>query len=289
MGISEAPARLGEGLVRCAENLNTDKLADVLMKVAHTITKPTWSRNLLSGTTIGHPTHPMLTDVPIGAWMAASVLDAVGGPGAQPAVRKLIGVGVAAAIPTALSGLNDWGDTYGPETRIGLAHAAGVHGALALYGASYLARRRGRTKLGKLIGFAGFGTLLGAAYLGGHLSFRRAMVVNHTAFEERPGDWTDVAAAADLDETPTLRVTAGSAPVLLHKINDRIFAMSNTCSHMGGPLDEGTFADGCVTCQWHGSVFRLEDGSIVRGPATTPQPTYDVRVTAGRIEVKARG
>jgi nitrite reductase/ring-hydroxylating ferredoxin subunit len=65
--------------------------------------------------------------------------------------------------------------------------------------------------------------------------------------------------------------------------------MANTCSHMGGPLDEGTFKDGDVTCPWHGSVFRLADGSIARGPATAPQPTYDVRVSDGRIEVKARG
>lgn len=288
MGIIDLPARLGDGLVQCAQNFNSDKLAGHLMSLVKIITKPTWSRNLLSGTTIGHPMHPMLTDIPIGTWMAASVLDAIGGESAQPAARTLIGTGIAAAIPTALAGLNDWGDTYGPETRIGLAHAAGVHGALALYGASLVARARGRGRFGKVLGFAGLGTLVASAYLGGHLSFTRAMVVNHTAFEERPGDWTDVAAESTLDENPTIRVTAGSATVLLHKIDDRVFALANTCSHMGGPLDEGAFADGCVTCPWHGSVFQLADGSIERGPATVRQPTYDVRVEGGRIQVRAR-
>jgi nitrite reductase/ring-hydroxylating ferredoxin subunit len=66
-----------------------------------------------------------------------------------------------------------------------------------------------------------------------------------------------------------------------------VYALDSTCSHMGGPLEEGTISDGCVTCPWHGSTFRFADGSIVRGPASTPEPRYQTRIQDGRIEVRA--
>lgn len=286
--ILNTPARVGDALVRSATHVKLDKLSGHFMTLSKFITKPTWARNILSGTVIGHPMHPMLTDIPIGAWVACGVMDVVGGPGADHASRTLIATGMVAAVPTALAGLNDWSDTYGADTNIGVAHATGVHVALALYGGSLVSRLRGRTGLGKALAFAGLGALIASAYLGGHLSFGRAMVVNHTAFEERPTAWTDVAASDDLADGAAVRVNAGDAAVLLRRENGRIYALANTCSHMGGPLDEGAFADGCVTCPWHGSVFQLADGDIVRGPATVRQPRYDVRETDGRIEVRAR-
>lgn len=85
-----------------------------------------------------------------------------------------------------------------------------------------------------------------------------------------------------------VKVDAAGASVLLHRQDARIYALASTCSHLGGPLDEGKTSDGCITCPWHGSVFRLDDGRIVRGPASTPQPTYETRVANGRIEVRAK-
>ena len=77
--------------------------------------------------------------------------------------------------------------------------------------------------------------------------------------------------------------------MLLARADGGLRALANTCTHAGGPLDEGELADGCVTCPWHGSTFRLDDGSVVRGPASTPQPTYETRVRDGWIEVRAAG
>ena len=75
--------------------------------------------------------------------------------------------------------------------------------------------------------------------------------------------------------------------ILLAREDGRIFALSDRCSHRGGPLHQGAVEDGCVTCPWHGSTFRLDDGSVVKGPATTPQPVYDVRLRDGKVEVRA--
>jgi nitrite reductase/ring-hydroxylating ferredoxin subunit len=80
------------------------------------------------------------------------------------------------------------------------------------------------------------------------------------------------------------------APILLYRSYEQIHAMSARCTHAGGPLDEGAVDDFACTvqCPWHQSLFRLLDGSVVHGPASIPEPAYDVRVEAGRIEVRRR-
>jgi nitrite reductase/ring-hydroxylating ferredoxin subunit len=124
-------------------------------------------------------------------------------------------------------------------------------------------------------------------YLGGHLSFTRAVNVNHTALEHRPQEWTPVLADAELGEGERRVVFAGEATVLLIRDNSKLYALANTCSHAGGPLNEGELVEGCVVCPWHGSSFRLIDGSIVHGPASMPQPIYQTRIRDGKIEVRS--
>lgn len=278
-----------QGLVRRLEGISAlDKVAKPLTALVGRAVQPRPVRNLLSGTNLGHPLHPMLTDVPIGAWSMSTLLDTVGGPETEPAADLLVGTGILAAVPTAASGLNDWSDTIGSDRRVGMVHAGANVAALALYVASLIARRQGYRDRGRALGLAGFGVLLAGGYLGGHLSFVTGVNVNHTAFEHRPGQWTPVLADADLADGEHRKALAGEVPVLLYRHGGQVLALSETCSHAGGPLDEGDFADGCVTCPWHGSTFRLADGTVVRGPASAPQPSYDTRVRDGQIEVRAR-
>jgi nitrite reductase/ring-hydroxylating ferredoxin subunit len=280
---------LPHSLVSRLERVTTlDKVAARLQPAAGRLVRPRLVRNLLSGTNVGHPVHPVLTDLPIGAWSMAALLDAVGGPEAAPAADLLVGAGILAAVPTAATGVNDWADTYGTETRIGVAHAGANVAALALYVTSFVARRRGQRGRGKALGLAGLAVLMAGGYLGGHLSFVRGVNVNHTAFEHRPEDWTPVLPDAELGVGEHRKVLAAEAPVLLVRATGRLLALANTCSHAGGPLDEGELVDGCVICPWHGSTFRLDGGTVVRGPASTPQPTYETRVRDGWIEVRAR-
>ena len=133
----------------------------------------------------------------------------------------------------------------------------------------------------------GFGVITTSAYLGGHLSLGKGIGVDQTAFDEGPTDWQPVITDADLAEGTPTPVTVGAVPLLLVRRGATIHAISNRCSHRGGPLDEGELHDGCVTCPWHGSVFRLADGGVERGPAAYPQPSWRVRVRDGAIEVAA--
>jgi nitrite reductase/ring-hydroxylating ferredoxin subunit len=247
-------------------------------------------KDVLSGTFLGHPLHPLLTDLPIGSWTSALMLDWVGGPESRTGARRLIAAGILAAIPTAAAGYSDWGDTEvsSPTVRrTGVVHAAANVTALGFFTASYLARRRGRG--GRALALTGAGALAAGGHLGGHMSFAEGVGVNQTAFEDGPGDWTPTVTEDELAAGRPVCARAGAVNVLIVRDGDGIHALDDRCTHRGGPLHEGEVADGCVTCPWHGSRFRLTDGSVERGPASSPQPLYETRVSDGRVEVRRAG
>jgi uncharacterized membrane protein len=131
---------------------------------------------LLSGQWLGHALHPLLTDVPIGTWTSSLILDFVGDQSTEAAADLLVGVGVAAVVPTALSGWADWSRTLTPEqSRVGLVHAAANLTAASMFSVSLLCRRRGRRGVAKLLSVAGAGALGVGGYLGGHLSYARSV------------------------------------------------------------------------------------------------------------------
>lgn len=247
----------------------------------------TWRplRLALSGAWMGHRLHPLLTDLVIGTWASAGLLDVVGGREAQRAVRQLLGAGAVAAVPTAAAGLHDYADLYEQGRRLALVHALTADAALALQVASLLARRSGHTGAGRALSALALAALGGAGYLGGHLSYVLGVGVDHTAFDEGPKQWEDVGATDDIGTGPTV-VRAGEHEVLVVRVDGDLVAMANRCSHAGWPIADGEVADGCITCPYHGSVYRLYDGAVVRGPAASPQLRYEVRARDGRVEVR---
>ncbi|WP_341974319.1 Rieske (2Fe-2S) protein [Microbacterium sp. LWO13-1.2] len=265
-----------------------DRVAATVSDAVGAVAKPSVVKNALSGSWLGHQLHPVLTDLPIGAWGAATVLDLTAGEEGAKAARRLVGFGILSAVPTAMSGASDWADTVGRNKRVGLVHGLANAAGTGLQAASWFARRRGHRGVGVVLSLLALSTTLASAYLGGHLSFVRGVGVNRTAFQHPTRTWTDVAADADITEGALARVTADGVPVLLARRGEELRAISAVCSHAGGSLDEGTLdQDGCVTCPWHGSRFRTQDGSVVRGPASVPQPQWEVRVDGGRIFVRS--
>lgn len=242
-------------------------------------------KDALSGTWLGHPLHPVLTDVPIGAWSAAIIVDVVGGRAGRKAAQRLVATGILAAVPTAVSGASDFGDIHGRVARVGLVHALANSGALVLFSSSWLQRRRGHHFRGRLLGMAGLASMVAGGYLGGHLSYARGVGINTTAFESGPSDWTAVCADDELGTEPKA-VSAADMEVLVVRQDGKVYALANRCTHRGGPLAEGQLAEGCVTCPWHGSTFRLEDGEVITGPAAVRQPAFAARVSDGQIEVR---
>ena len=273
---------------RIGELKALDRIGKIVGGAFDRVVEPGAAKDLLSGTWLGHPLHPVLTDLPIGFWSSSFTLDVVGGKRSARASEVLLGLGVLSAIPTALSGLTDWTDTGGTARRVGMAHAIGNLATTALFALSLSARRRGHRLRGIMLSALGIGTQSASAYLGGHLSFGKGIGVDHTVFDHEPRRWTAVLDAASLSDGKPVKAEAGGVGVLVYRDGDEVLAISDTCSHRGCSLSEGDVQDHVVECPCHGSAFRLTDGGIVRGPATAPQPAYDARIADGVVEVKAR-
>jgi nitrite reductase/ring-hydroxylating ferredoxin subunit/uncharacterized membrane protein len=238
-------------------------------------------KDALNGTWLGHALHPAITDVPVGAWTAALVLDALG---ERRGARIAVGVGLLGALGAAATGLTDWTDTYGKPRRLGVVHAALNGAATLLYGASWIARGKAN-RAGIVLSLLGYGLTSLSALYGGTMSLDLQIGVNHANATEPPGEETDVAGLDDVPDGGMKRVDAGGYPVLLVRRGDRIDAIGAVCAHQGGPLDEGTLDGDVVTCPWHGSRFCVRDGGIVSGPTAYPQPAFHATVVGGRVRI----
>lgn len=141
-------------------------------------------RSLLQGEWLGHAIHPILTDLPLGFWTSATVLDLVGGAEARPAARRLVGLGVLSAAPTAITGWAEWGSIDGQrERRVGVVHAVSSATAALTYAASWHARHLGEHARGRNLALAGAAIAAAGGYLGGHLASARKVSSRHPAFD----------------------------------------------------------------------------------------------------------
>ncbi|MFK5645352.1 DUF2231 domain-containing protein [Ornithinimicrobium sp. LYQ121] len=142
--------------------------------------------SLLRGDWLGHAVHPLLTDVVMGTWTSASLLDIFGGPGSSAAAQKLVGAGLLAAGPTAWTGWAEWSEAGTREKRVGVVHATANAVAISAYAASWVSRRRGRHGAGAALALAGATVSGVGAYLGGHLAAARKVGSRHDAYDDLP-------------------------------------------------------------------------------------------------------
>lgn len=245
-------------------------------------------RDALRGLWLGHPVHPVLVQVPIGAWTSAGVLDLL--PGESRAARRLVALGLVSAVPAALAGWVDWAEQRPRQARVGLVHATANIVAVTAYACSLAARIKGRPILGRALGFGGMTVATVGGVLGGHLAYRQGAGVNHAEAVPvlvEPG-WHRVGVPQDFPFGEPVRRMADEAAVVVVRADDgRFHALADRCNHMDGPLHEGKVIEGCLECPWHGSQFRLSDGANVQGPATAPQPRFECRIAAdGQVEVR---
>lgn len=250
----------------------------------------------LNGTWIGHPLHPMLTDIPIGAWTLAIVLDLIGLlfqlPQLGLASSIAIAVGVAGALAAAAAGLMDWMDIDPPEKAVGAFHAIVNVSATILFLISFLMRWRRDWQLGWatfVVALAAYLLVTIGGYLGGALVFYKGVMINRNAYRSGPNDFTPAATTTDqLVEGELNRVLVEDQPVLFVKLKGTIHAVGAVCSHYGAPLNEGRVVQNTIECPWHASRFALEDGRVVQGPACAGLPVYDCRIVNTQVQIKMR-
>lgn len=250
-------------------------------------------KKFLHGSALGHPLHPALIELPVGAWTLAAILDAMELAGLRDSNGRFadtaIKIGLVGAVGAAVTGATDWSETDGRAKRIGLVHGVLNLTAASLYAVSLPLRRDSRSK-GIALSLMAFGLAMSSAYLGGHLSYGEQIGVDHTATadQDTPKEYVAVLDAGALAENQPTKVTADGVAVVLVKQGDAIYAMRDACTHLGGPLSEGKVEGDSIRCPWHGSRFCLKDGRVLEGPAVFPERLFDVRVREGRIEVRAR-
>lgn len=291
--MTEAPMTLGRRLTQSQPWL--DGLADRLQpRLSELVRSRSWLHDALDGTWLGTPLHPALTDVPIGAWSATFALDAVsvvtGSASAQTAADGALAVGIAGAVPAALTGASDWRDLTDEPRRIGTLHALLNTAGLVLNVASLSCRVRNRRGRGRALSALALGVSGTAAHLGGELSFGLGVRVNQTIDGARPAEFTTVpdVDAEQIRAGELRRVTLDGTPVLVARSESgELCAIADTCSHLGGPLSEGAREGDVVTCPWHGSRFDLCSGRVLEGPAVFAQPRYEAREHDGELQLRA--
>jgi nitrite reductase/ring-hydroxylating ferredoxin subunit/uncharacterized membrane protein len=248
------------------------------------------AKNLLHGSWLGHPAHPMLTDVPVGAWTAAFVLDMADalfkrrdlGAGADAAIL----LGLIGGTAAAWTGWADWQYTSGKTRRTALFHGLLNLGAAGFYITSLVLRRAGARGAGQVFGTLGFGTMIAGSYLGGELVFDRLVSVNNASEPDEIETYTEIASLDDLEENEPQKFEVDGTPIVVVRQGNLVSALYDVCAHLGVSLAGGEVRDGCIVCPAHGSTYDLSDGRVVAGPSAYPQPAFAVRVREGKVEVR---
>jgi nitrite reductase/ring-hydroxylating ferredoxin subunit len=271
---------------RLEDMSSLDRVVTPVQRLARMV-RPQRVRDALHGVWLGHPLHPVLVQAPVGAYLSAAVLDVVPGSlrhGGARQSRRLVAFGLLASSPAALAGAVDWSEQHEQQMRVGVLHLAANLTATALYGTSLLA---GGARAARALRFAGL-TMVGVGgLLGGHISFRQAGGANHA--EAVPHlvepEWHDLMPADAIPASGLTRTMLGEVPVVVLPDGDGgVHVLADRCSHLSGPLSDGDLSDGCLTCPWHGSTFRIHDGAVVHGPATAPQPVFRTRIQGATVQ-----
>lgn len=251
---------------------------------------------LLNGSWLGHPLHPLLTDIPVGSWTLAMLMDIVGLlfhlPQLGIASSIAVALGIAGAIAAATAGLMDWMDIDPAEKSVGAVHGMiNTVATLFFVGSLVMRWRDGWSLSWASLGVALIGYLLVSvgAYLGGGMVFHMGVMINRNAYRNGPSEFKTVVAEKELVEGQPRRVEVDGQPILLLRSKSAIYAIGAVCSHYGAPLEEGKLVGETIQCPWHLSRFSLLDGSVKEGPACAAVPCYDVQTVGGQVQVKMRG
>ena len=139
---------------------------------------------------------------------------------------------------------------------------------------------------GRTLAALGYAVSVAAARLGGNLVYEQKIGVDHSNPEKLPDDFSKVLSESNLPDGKPVRVDHDGSPILLVRLGSQIYALAETCSHLGGPLSEGKLEGKIIECPWHESRFSIRDGQVVDGPAVHPQPCLEARLRNGQVEVR---
>lgn len=252
--------------------------------------------NALNGVWLGHPVHPPLASLTSGALGTTVALDALSVlPGASRAelvaasrfAQRALGLGIAANLASAVTGITDWQHTHEQDRRVGLLHGVLNILATGLYIQSWRDRRRGRHRRGIAISTLGYVITTGSGFLGGALVFGSGVGIDQSGEQPRIGEhWTSVLPAAQLPDGKPTRIEVEGVALVLCRDGQAVSALGGYCPHLAAPMEDGWLDRGRIVCPWHGSQFDTQTGMVVRGPASARLPCYEARLHDGMVELR---
>ena len=260
-------------------------IADFYTAISRFVIRPTWLRSFLHGTWLGHPLHPLLTDVPVGGLTIAIVLDLFG---VYDGANWATGLGLLGLIGAAIAGFVDLDETDGKPRQYGGVHSTIMLAAIVVYAVSMLVRlgvTPGSPTEATILAAVGYLLIVAGAYIGGDLAFTFGNMVDRHAWRSGGAKW----AALDVTDVPERQPTkakAGGQTLVLVRRGEKIDALHDTCAHAGCSLSEGTIVGDTIKCGCHGSRFDLATGNVVVGPAVFDQPAFEVRRAEGKLEAR---
>lgn len=251
--------------------------------------------NALNGVWLGHPVHPPLASLASGALGTTVALDALNTLPVRRSANSddttrlatyALGVGIAASLGSAVTGVSDWQHTHRQERRVGMVHGAVNSVATLLYLQSWRDRRRGRRGRGVALSGIGYAITAAGSYLGGALVFGSGVGVDRSGERLTTPAWTPVLPASALNGKPVRVEVDGVGLVVCQSGPGEVSAFGEFCPHLAAPMADGWVDRGRIVCPWHGSRFALDNGEVLRGPSASPLPRYEARLVDGVIEVR---
>jgi nitrite reductase/ring-hydroxylating ferredoxin subunit/uncharacterized membrane protein len=261
-----------------------DPLGKLFVAIFAAIYKPVpLVKDLLNGVWLGHPLHPAITDVPIGAYAVALVLDL---SGQRDAATAAIGVGIVFMLLAALAGYADYMDLEGKSQRFGTVHSTLMLVALVFYVVSFVMRLGAVPSPAEVwLSVIGFLIVITSAYVGGELVYNLGTQVDRHAWRGGGTKWAGLD-VTDIPPDKPIKAKAGAQTLVVVRRGKALDALHDVCAHQGCSLSEGKIVGDTIECGCHGSRYRLRDGLVVRGPAVFDQPHYEVREAEGKLEVR---
>ena len=98
---------------------------------------------------------------------------------------------------------------------------------------------------------------------------------------------TLVAAAklGELADGTMKKVVMQGQEILLARVGETYYAVSNLCTHAGRPLAGGTLRGHELTCPAHGATFDVRTGSAIGAPAEAGLKRFAVSLEAGKVNL----
>jgi uncharacterized membrane protein len=153
-----------------------------IVKAAYRLDRTGLVQDALQGKWLGHSVHVAITDVPIGAWTTAVLLDgiesAAGREDLAAGADAAIGIGLVGAVASAVTGLTDYQHVEGTARRIGIVHGLLNITSAGIFAGSLVARKRGSRGAGKALSLVGFSIAMVSAKLGGDMVYKHGIAVD---------------------------------------------------------------------------------------------------------------